>query len=134
MPPITSVETAKAAFPNLKWRDDQPTVGAIAYAIMGGDRATGDITILLAMEGGACAPVHNHIEREGWPFRETITCLAGSMYGIKQDDAGFVLEAGQSVDLNDSENHAPRVLADGFALVIYRQPAGHKRPALVHGD
>ncbi len=126
MSAISSVAQAKAAFPNLKWRDaNPPDGGEVAFAICGGDKTTGDVTIFLAMGYGAKAPLHRHRERGGWPFRETIVCFAGEMYGTNPHDNGFVLRAGQSVDLNDDTPHRPCVQPDGFALVVYRQPAGN---------
>ncbi len=123
MPKITSVDEAKAAFPDLKWRD-APS-GRSAFAICGGERTTGDITIFLAMEKGASAPTHIHRERIGWPFRESITCLAGRLFGTDPHNPDYVLQAGESIDLNDDTPHRPYVTDVGFALVTYRQPAGH---------
>ncbi len=123
---INSVAAAKAAFPHLDWRDvDAKDGGEVAFAICGGNKETGDVTIFLAMGNGAMAPLHRHRERGGWPFRETITCFAGVMFGTNPHDESFVLKAGQSVDLIDDMPHQPYVRTDGFALVVYRQPAGH---------
>lgn len=126
MSAIQSVAQAKAAFPHLKWRDaNPPDGGEVAFAICGGDKSTGDVTIFLAMGDGAKAPLHRHRERGGWLFRETITCFAGEMCGTNPHDKDFVLKAGQSVDLNDDTPHQPYVQTSGFALVVYRQPAGN---------
>ena len=121
---IRSVQDVLDVFPDLKWRDGKPTVGRSQYAIVGGDRATGDMTVFLAMEGGARAPLHTHREREDWPFRETITCLAGEMYETDPNRPDFVLRAGMTVDLPTDKPHSPYVSVEGFALVTYRQPAG----------
>lgn len=126
MTAVQSVAQAKAAFPQLKWRDANPDGGGeVAFAICGGDKTSGDNTIFLAMADGAQAPTHRHREREGWPFRETITCLAGELHGANPHDPDFVLFAGKTVDLNDDTPHRPYVPSGGFALVYYRQPAGH---------
>ena len=126
MSAINSVAQAKAAFSDLKWRDANPPEGGeVAFAICGGDRGTGDVTIFLAMGDGAKAPLHRHREREGWLFRETITCFAGSMHGTNPHYPDYVLNAGESIDLSDDTPHCPYVPAGGFALVVYRQPAGH---------
>ncbi len=129
MSPIYSVEAAKAAFPHLKWRD-APSFGnggkgKITFAIMGGDKRSGDVTILLAMEDGARAPTHFHNERPGWPYRETITMLIGVLHDVFATEPDRVLRAGETIDLADSNTHAPSVASGGFALLIYRQPAGH---------
>lgn len=127
MSAIESVAQAKAAFHGLKWRDANPSEGGeVAFAICGGDKTTGDNTIFLAMGDGAKGSLHRHREREGWPFREIITCLAGEMHGTDPHDQNFVLKAGQSVDLTDDTPHRPYVPVGGFALVLYRQPAGHE--------
>ncbi|MBI4449621.1 hypothetical protein HY634_01040 [Candidatus Uhrbacteria bacterium] len=125
MSAIQTVAQAKEAFPQLRWRDANPPEGGeVSFAICGGDKETGDITIFLVMGDGAKAPLHRHRERGGWPFRETITCFAGEMHGTNPHDDQFVLKAGQSMDLTDDTPHRPHVLPGGFALVVYRQPAG----------
>lgn len=126
MSAIQSVAQAMAAFPGLKWKteDRSKGEGVAAFAICGGDKTTGDITIFLALADGAREPLHRHCSRVEWPFRETITCLAGELHGIyKSFDTP--LRAGQTVDLNDGLPHAPFVPQGGFALIIYRQPGGH---------
>ncbi|NQV89421.1 MAG: hypothetical protein HQ488_03815 [Parcubacteria group bacterium] len=124
---LTSVAGVKAAFPHLTWRDQpSPEGGNISLAICGGDRKTGDITMLYAMDDGAVSPLHTHHERVGWPYVESTTCLTGRMLGLDPDDPTFVLTAGNTVDLNDDTPHQPYVEAGGFALVIFRQPAGSK--------
>lgn len=120
---IRSVTDAKEAFPNLKWRDISNNTGDMAFAICGGDKDTGDITILLAMGARTQSPLHRHRKRENWPFREMITCLSGELYGVDPENSGFVLKAGQTADLSGDSAHEPYVT--DFALVLYRQPAGH---------
>lgn len=129
MTAISSVAQAKDAFPDLLWRDKPSDngKGALAFVICDLDRTSGDNTIFLAMEGGASAYSHVHLMRLGWPFGETIVCLAGEVYGVKYFDPDFVLRAGACVDLLGDEAHAPYVLEDGFALLVYRQPGGHRR-------
>lgn len=132
MSAIHSVEAAKAAFPHLKWRD-APSAngkGKIAFAIVGGNKATGDNTIFLAMENGAKAPLHTHRMRTHrstiWPFRESLTMLIGELHDVFGEKSGVVLVAGNDgvADLGGDDAHAPSVPDGGFALLIYRQPAG----------
>lgn len=122
---IRSVQDAKEAFPQLRWKDlVSGSGGRMAFAIVGGNKGTGDITIFLAMEDGATAPLHRHNNREGWPFNESITVLVGSLYDVDPGQPDLAVDSGRSIDLIGNRPHAPRVNSGGFALVIYRQPAG----------
>ena len=130
MSAISSVAQAKAAFPHLKWRDNPSDNGrgTTAFVICDLKKTSGDNTIFLAMEDGAAAYSHVHLQRVGWPFVESVTCLVGEVHGLKPVvEPDFVLSAGQSLDLWSGEAHAPYVPEGGFALLIYRQPGGHKR-------
>lgn len=125
---LKSVQDVLRTFDNLRWKiegDDR-----IAYAVCGLDKSTGDNTILLAMEDGARAPLHRHLARRSEPscplFRESITCLAGTLHGTDPHRLDFVLGPGRSIDLTDETPHQPYVLLGGFALVLYRQPGGHE--------
>lgn len=95
MEAIQTIEQAKKAFPDLKWRDQPSDNGKerVAFVIVGGKlQGEKDIVILLALEGGAGAYLHRHDRGE------TITSFVGMLRGIS-DDPEATLLPGKTIDI-----------------------------------
>lgn len=117
---IQSIDDLIKAFPDFKWNvRNLEGGGQTAYVIIGGDKKTGDITILAAIEKGR-VPKHTHRGREPFEYGERIITLIGQLKGVSEEDPDLALDPGIH-DLAPGSQHQP--YAD-FWVGIYHQPGG----------
>lgn len=119
----SSITELQASFPMLKWRVG-PTGekgGVWAYAILGGNKETGEISVLFALERGS-APEHEHIA--GGPYLEFIAVLGGEMNDVADNYQPVTLWAGDTLIHVDGAGriHAPSTPT--FCWGYYHQPRG----------
>ena len=117
---ITSIADLIKAFPYLKWRlQDLEGGGQTVYAILDGDKKTGDITVFAAIEKGMFLK-HTHRGRQPFEYGERIITLVGELKGVLKGNSQFSLKPG-IYDLPPGSRHQP--YAD-FWVGIYHQPGG----------
>ncbi len=116
-------ETVEGAHPfPVKWKvrsdpKSAPT-GRIAFAVLGGDKDTGEVWVLAILEGAA-APKHRH--NPGGPYGERIITLAGALVDTADDGTPVLLEADQELIHAGDTIHEPRA---NFWVGLYHQPCG----------
>lgn len=116
---MKTIAEVLAAFPSLKWRvDGDPEGSGTAYAVLGGNRASGEIYVF-AVIADSVAPRHRH--REGADYGEKIGTFVGEL--LDHDDEGNPVVIGPSDVLYHGPNttHAPRAR---FWFGYYHQPRG----------
>lgn len=105
-----------------KWKVyPSPDGGKTAFTILGGNKETGELHVLAAIEGGA-APRHEHLD--GGPYGEMILTIAGELEDLTDDGEPIVLRPGQILMHRGGSVHAPK--ASRFWLGYYHQPRGSK--------
>ncbi|MDP3965155.1 MAG: hypothetical protein Q8Q20_05915 [bacterium] len=121
--PINSVESAMRVLSFLKWKEPpaEEGKGRTAFAVLGGNRETGEVWVMAAIEGGA-APDHEHLP--GGRYGELIITLAGTLEDTTDSGQEVQVGAGQILVHGDMTTHAPR--ASKFWLGIYHQPRGSR--------
>ena len=116
---MKTIAEVVAGFPNLKWRVDADDAGrGTAYAVLGGDRSTGEVYIF-AVIAESTAPRHLH--RPGADYGEKIGTFVGELIDV--DDEGNPVVIGPSDVLYHGPGtvHAPRAQ---FWFGYYHQPRG----------
>lgn len=113
---VTTLDGVIAFFSKLTWKViDLAGGGRSAFAVIGGDKSTGDIVVIACIEGGT-TPLHVH------PGGEVIHTWAGMlMFDAELGGALYELLPNTTMKLEPDSQHAPR--AD-FWVGIYRQPKG----------
>lgn len=122
---FSSIDDVLAKLSSLKWRvypaGEGDAAGKTAFTVLGGNKETGEVHILAAIERGA-APRHEHVE--GAAYGELILTIAGELEDIADDGEHVILRPGQMLFHRGGSIHAPR--ASTFWLGYYHQPRGSK--------
>lgn len=133
-PMLVSINSALASFAGhhlegLKWKVEEVEgldggIGRIAFAVIGGNKSTGEIHVLAALENAA-APHHKHGPPSlGNQYGELIISIAGELED--EDDATKPVMLGPGMHLVHAPGTHHRPRAPRFALVYYHQPHGSK--------
>ena len=117
-----SIDDVIARLPSLKWRvypsDDG---GKTAFTVLGGNKETGEVHILAAIERGS-APRHEHVD--GGAYGELIMTIAGELEDIADSGEHVILRPGQMLFHRGGSIHTPR--ASTFWFGYYHQPRGSR--------
>lgn len=119
---LNNLDAVLAAFPFLRWKthtgpDGQ---GRTAFAILSGNKETGEIWVLAVIEG-TNAPEHEHLD--GGPYGELIWTLAGELEDVADDGTPVRLGPGSVIVHKGGSAHSPRAT---FWFGGYHQPRGSR--------
>lgn len=118
-----------AAFPKLNWKTDLDEFGnGSAYAIVGGNRETGELFVFAILQNAA-APAHRH--GPGEEYGEKIGTFFGAIEDVTDD--GRPIEVGPDDVLYHAPGsiHQPRAK---FWFGYYHQPRGSEIVGPDHPD
>ena len=119
---LKSIDDVRERLAWFKWKVyDSPAGGRTAFTILGGNKETGELHVLAAIEGGA-APEHEH--QDGGPYGELILTISGELEDVTDDGKPIVLRPGEILMHRGASIHAPR--APRFWLGYYHQPRGSR--------
>ena len=119
---FTSIDDVTARLSSLKWRVyPGESGGKTAFTILGGNKETGELHVLAAIEGGS-APEHEHLA--GGTYGELILTIAGELEDVSDDGEPVVLKPGQMLVHRGGSVHVPR--ASRFWFGYYHQPRGSR--------
>lgn len=116
---MRKMQDVLAAFPKLDWKvrvDDEGN--GTAYAVLGGDRGTGEVYVLAVIQNAA-APRHLH--QEGAAYGEKIGTFAGSLHDRDDDGRPVVVGPDDVLIHGPGTVHAPSAT---FWFGYYHQPRG----------
>ena len=117
-----SIDDVLARLPMYKWKAyPTPEGGRTAFTILGGNKETGELHVLAAIEGGS-APEHEHLD--GGAYGELIMTIAGELQDVTDEGEPVTLKPGQMLFHRGASVHVPR--ASGFWLGYYHQPRGSR--------
>lgn len=114
---FTSMYQVLEMLPDLKWR----LHGQTAFAIIGGNKETGELHVLAVIEHGS-APEHEHID--GGPYGELIITISGELEDVDDDGVPVMLGPGQMLIHRGATVHTPK--ASNFWFGYYHQPRGSR--------
>ncbi len=123
-----SVDEVVAKLPQFRWKvQDAEDGGKMAFAVISGNKATGEIHVLAALEDAA-APRHEHLE--GGPYGELILGIAGQLWDEADDGQSVFLNSGDILIHGGGTIHAPRPaqrsMRNRFWFGYYHQPRGFR--------
>jgi len=115
-------DSVQRHLPGLPWKEFRPDSGGrIAFCALGGSRKTGNISVLVALDGAA-APEHIHLADGTCVYREMIIGVSGAMEDVDDEGNRVTIGPGDMLFHSTPAPHAPK--ATRFALVYYHQPVG----------
>ena len=117
-----SIDDVTTKLPFYKWRvHETPEGGRTAFTVLGGNKETGELHVLAAIERGS-APEHEHVD--GGTYGELILTIAGEMQDVTDEGEPVVLRPGQVLVHRGGSVHVPR--ASTFWFGYYHQPRGSR--------
>ena len=127
-PVFGSVEDVRSTFPDMKWRvsdavNPDGSTGKIAFAVIGGNRDTGNIHVLAVLENAA-APAHTHEPATvADPYGELIITIAGVLEDRRDDGTPVSLGPCMTLVHGPNTTHRPHAR---FWFGYFDQPCGSK--------
>jgi hypothetical protein len=120
---VQSLDEVLAALPDLKWKREPAGEGEMAFTILGGDKATGEIHILAVLEN-CHAPKHFHVGYIGGIiYGELIFGIAGDLEDVRDDGTPITVRPGMMLVHGPATTHMPRAK---FWVGYYCQPYGSR--------
>ncbi len=124
-----SVSEVVEKLPRFRWKVQEPSSGGkIAYAVISGNKETGEVWVLAILENAA-APRHEHVA--GGPYGEWILTIAGCLQDVDDSGKEIHLYPGDMLFHGGGTIHTPKPSSAGnnaFWFGLYHQPRG-SRPA-----
>lgn len=132
VPPLTVLSGVRSlrtwdqvmeAFPtsHFRWKIHSAEGGGrYAYAVLSGNRETGEVWVLEVMEN-AVAPEHIHTVSER--YGELVFILEGELVDVNDDGDAVVLSKGNVLMHHSPRPHAPSA---SFVVLVFHQPRGSK--------
>ncbi len=117
-----NLDNIVATFHDLRWRvSESGPIGRVAYAVIDGNKQTGEIHILVAMEKAA-APLHEHLS--GGTYGELILTFDGELDDVTGEGQPIKLLPGMHLIHEPNSRHQPKTSTFWFGY--YHQPCGSK--------
>jgi hypothetical protein len=106
--------------PLFRWKVHQVEGGRYAYAVLSGNRETGEVWVLEVMEN-CTAPEHVHTPNE--KYGELVIIIDGELRDVTDQGAAIILGKGGILVHNIFRPHAPSAR---FVVLLFHQPRGSK--------
>ena len=116
---MSSLDQVLATYPQFKWKVQEVGKGRTAYAVVSGNKETGECWVMAVIEDCA-APKHRH-NPGGGKYGEMILTINGSLQDIRDDGHELIYCAGSVAFLPEDSVHAPFAV---FWHGLYHQPRG----------
>lgn len=118
--PLRSLDEVVATYQLYKWqiKPGATGTGRMAYAVVSGNKETGEIFVLAVLED-ATAPRHRH--HDGGLYGEWIITISGRLIDVTDDGQEIILPPGTTLHHMGNTVHAPRAT---FWFGFYHQPRG----------